>query len=284
MNIEEQIARDNAICQYVENSILPILIDYDDLNNGQRMAGILGTGTLFKFFEKYFLVSAAHVLTSTEGYDDYIGIPIGKDNIQVLTFQDCVKYFPNDDTLRDIYDIGIIRLSDNHGKQLEQCYHFLNELDIRFKINKEMNIYISGFPYSWGRFDENKNILIGKPFRLMSIYKTPRKNYDNFDPKVHILVEYSDMYYSWGNENKPIKAEQDLGGISGSAMWAFEDNQTTIWSAEKCLKVIGIQSHLMKAEYIKGTKWVYLIEAFKHIDQDIFNLLSECKEKQLYGA
>ena len=34
----------------------------------------------------------------------------------------------------------------------------------------------------------------------------------------------------------------------------------------------------MEAEYIKGTKWVYMIEVFRHIDKNIFNLLSECNE------
>jgi hypothetical protein len=276
----EQLARNLSICEYVENSILPILVDYDDKTTGERKAGIHGTGTLFKFVDKYFFITAAHVLTEMDGYDDFIGIPMGKNNIQVLTFQDCIKYFPNDDKLRNIYDIGIIQLSENIGKLLEHNYTFLNEQNIQFRIRRETNVYISGFPYSWGKFDKDKNIVLGKPFRLMSKYKTPSKIYDNFNPKIHILIEYADMYYSEGNENKPIKAEQDLRGISGSSLWAFKDTQSTIWSAEKCLKVVGIQSHVMEAEYIKGTKWIYLIEAFRHIDQNIFNLLEDCCQRQ----
>jgi hypothetical protein len=280
----EQVARSLSICGYVENSILSILVDYDDKITGERKAGIHGTGTLFKFIGKYFFITAAHILTEMEGYDDFIDISIGKNNIEILTFKDCIKYFPNDNKLRDIYDIGIIQLSESLGKLLEHNYTFLNEQNIQFRISRKTNIYISGFPYSWGRFDKDKNIVRGKPFRLMSKYKTPSKNYDEYDPKAHILVEYSNIYYSFGNKNTPVKVEQNLGGISGSSMWAFEDKQTIIWSAEKCLKVIGIQSGVMNSEYIKGTKWVYMIEAFKHIDNNIFCLLWNCYQNQVHST
>jgi len=277
---DELLAKDNAIREFVENSIVPIIVDYDDSKTGERKVGILGTGTLFKFLDKYFLISAAHVLTETEGYDDYIAIPAGKEKSQGLTFKNCTRYFPKDEKQRDIFDIGIIALNNDLGKQIELNYRFLNEQNINFKIKQECNIYISGFPYKWGKFDEINNVLHGNPFRLMSKIKTHRRGYDKYDPKSHILVEYSEMYYSGGNEDKLVVAEQELGGISGSSMWSFDDNQLSVWSAEKCLKVIGIQSSLMKAEYIKGTKWAYMIDAFKHIDKNIYNLLSECKEKQ----
>jgi len=63
-------------------------------------------------------------------------------------------------------------------------------------------------------------------------------------------------------------------------MWTDEGCSTDLWSPEKSLKIIGIQTGYMKAEYIKGTKWTYLAEAFQYYDQNIYKLLSECREKQ----
>ena len=40
----------------------------------------------------------------------------------------------------------------------------------------------------------------------------------------------------------------------------------------------------MENEYIKGTKWIYLAEAFKNIDENISKLLYACKEKQKQDA
>jgi hypothetical protein len=277
----EQIAKDLAICEYVENSVIPILIDYNDIKTGKCKAGIHGTGTLFKFIDKYFLITAAHVLKQTEDYDEYIGIPKSNKSTELIALNNCTRYYPEDDKLSDIFDIGIILLSESHGKLIEKYYCFLNELDIQFKVKQEMNIFISAYPNSWGKLNNSKYILLETPFRFMSKLKIPEiKNYE-VNPEIHILAEYSDMYYAGGDENKPRKAEQKLEGISGASMWAFEDNQSIIWTAKKCLKVIGIQCSLLEAKYIKGTKCVYLIDVFKYLDRDIYNLLFECYKKQV---
>ena len=277
---EEQEEKENAISKFVENSILPIIADYFDKKTGKRKVGVHGTGTLFKFLDKYFLITAAHVLRATEGYEDYVGIPVGMNSIEVIKFRDCISYCPEDELLGNIYDIGIIELSDKLGKILEKSYQFLNEQNIRFSIQRNMDIYVSGYPCDWGIFDKTRNILITRTFRFMSKYKISKKKYDEFDPKAHILVEYNKIYYVGGKVDKLVFAEQNLNGISGCSLWSYENIESNVWSAEKCLKVIGIQSGVMKEEYIKGTKWEYMIEIFRHIDKNIFDLLSECNKEQ----
>lgn len=272
-----QRARETAIIQYVRKSILPIIGYFDNNETGERRAGIHGTGTLFKFLDKYFLVTAAHVLEPIdELYEKNIGIPVSKKKPDVITLHDCERYLSNDETMRNKYDFGIIKLSDKLGKELEQNYHFLNEKNVSFKNYNRMKIIISGYPECWTSFDNKESILYSKPFNFMSRRIIPTKTYDNYDPNAHILAEYTENYYIEGDVGRYVPAEQELGGISGSSMWTIEDNQLGIWSPEKNLKVIGIQSAIMKNEYIKGTKWIYMAEAFKCIDDDIYLLLSEC--------
>ena len=151
---------------------------------------------------------------------------------------------------------------------------------MRFEVVFAMNIYISGYPASWTYFDDRTNILHTTPFKLMSRRKIPEKNYPEYDPDAHIIAEYKDTYFFGPDLDNKAIAEQDLKGISGCSMWTDEDYSTDIWSPEKCLKIIGIQTGFMEAEYIKGTKWIYLAEAFQHYDLDIYKLLSECREKQ----
>jgi hypothetical protein len=116
----------------------------------------------------------------------------------------------------------------------------------------------------------------------MSQFKEPKtKDFKYYDPQVHFLIEYSDVYYAGNDPNKKEKAEQNLGGISGCSIWTYNDNVAGVWSVEKCLKVIGIQSHLMESEYLKGTRWGYIISAFKNIDMNIFNLLSEKYDNEM---
>jgi len=88
---EELEEIEKAISRYVENSITPIIADYEDKKTGERKVGIHGTGTLFKFLDKYFLITAAHVLTATEGYEECVGIPVGKNRTKAIKFKECTS-------------------------------------------------------------------------------------------------------------------------------------------------------------------------------------------------
>ena len=283
MNIEKDAnnIKLNSICKFVEKSIIPIIVCLEDEKTGKYKSGIHGTGTLFKFLDKYFIISAAHVLSPLDKrYENKIGIPIAKNKPEVITLNNCIISTPFDNEICNKYDYGIIELSTYYGKDLEENYIFLNEDNISFKIYDKMNIYISGYPASWTYFDDNTNILHTVPFKLMSRRKTPQKNYPEYDQNAHIMVEYNDSYYFGTDIKNKIIAEQDLGGISGCSIWADEDYSKEFWCPKNNLKIIGIQTGFMKAEYIKGTKWIFLAEAFKHYDENIYKLLFECREKQ----
>ena len=269
-----------AISNYVSKSILPIIAYLEDNGTGVRRAGSAGTGTLFKFIDKYFIVTAGHVLTAIKGFNGDVGIPIDKSTIDVPSIKECILYWPDKEDFLDKYDIGIIKLSNDMGKKLEKNYNLLSESNIKFTYNKNNSVFVSGYPSVLEKFDERSDLLSNYRFELQTRYKIPKDDYKEYDPKAHILVEYGSVYYLGGDERKPVKAIQELEGISGCSMWEIED-ACSLWSAEKCIKVIGIQSRYMKEEYIKGTKWIYMIEAFKYVDEDVFRSLSEHKEKQL---
>jgi hypothetical protein len=276
-----QDARELAISKFVEKSTIPIIAYLDDSETGERIAGIQGTGTLFKFMEKYFIITAAHVLEQIDQRNEKnIGIPIDKNKPDLITLQNCMIYIPTEEEIREKCDFGIIGLTNEIGGNLEQNYHFLNEKNITFRIYDKMTIIITGYINKWAKFDKDKNILYtATPFKLMSRRKVPQNNYSEYDPRIHILAEYGETLFLGGDINKCISAEQELKGISGSSMWTIENDSSGIWSAEKCVKVIGIQIALMKEEYIKGTKWIYIAEAMKHIDISIHSLLTVCKGK-----
>ena len=271
----------NSISKFAEKSIIPIIVCLENKETEGYNSGVQGTGTLFKFVDKYFIISAAHVLAPLDKrYENKIGIPIAKNKTEVRILRNCIISTPSDSEISYKYDYGIIELSVDLGKELEKNFSFLNEEHISFKIYDTMNIYFSGYPVSWTYFDNKTNILHTVPFKLMSRMKIPQKNYPDYDPNAHILAEYKDSYYFGAENNNKTVAEQDLRGISGCSMWTDEDYTLDFWCPENNLKIIGIQTGFMEAEYIKGTKWIFLAEAFQHYDNDIYKLLSECREKQ----
>jgi hypothetical protein len=283
VDIEEitQKARELAISKFIEKSTIPIIAYRDDSKTGERTAGIHGTGTLFKFKGKYFLITAAHVSEQIDKQNEKnIGIPIDKSKPDLFTLQNCMLYTPSEEEIREKCDFGIIGLTNELGESLEKNYNFLNEKNITFNIYEKMPIIITGYVNKHTKFDKEKNILYtSTPFKLMSRRKIPQKKYNEYDSRIHILAEYGGTLFLGGDINKRIPAEQKLQGISGSSMWTIEEDTSDIWSAEKCVKVIGIQTAFMEKEYIKGTKWLYMAEALKHIDINIHFLLSERKDE-----
>ena len=137
----------NSISKFAEKSIIPIIACLNDEKTGKLNSGVHGTGTLFKFIDKYFIISAAHVLAPLDKqYENKIGIPLAKNKTKVRILNNCTISTPSDNEISYKYDYGIVELSTKQGKELEENYSFLNEVHISFKIYDEMNIYISGYP------------------------------------------------------------------------------------------------------------------------------------------
>ena len=185
-----------AISNYVSKSILPIIVYKEDKETGERRAGSAGTGTLFKFYDKYYIVTAGHVLTAIKNFNGDVGIPIDKKTIDVPSIKDCILYWPDKEDILDKYDIGIIKLSHDTGKKLEKNYNLLNENYIKFTYNKNNDVFISGYPSALEKFDERNDLLSNYRFELQTKYKIPKDDYKEYDPKAHILVEYGSAYWT----------------------------------------------------------------------------------------
>ena len=194
----------NSISKFAEKSIIPIIACLEDEKTGKYKSGVHGTGTLFKFLDKYFIISAAHVLAPLEKrYENKIGIPVAKNKPGIRVLKNCIISTPSDSEISYKYDYGIVELSINHGKELEENHSFLNEDHISFKLYDTMNIYISGYPESWTYFDDRTNILNTAPFKLMSRRKIPQKDYPEYDPNAHIILDLTlaiklQQNRSWG--------------------------------------------------------------------------------------
>lgn len=252
-----------AIKSFVDRCSVPIVCDYTSQKTGTRKAGTIGTGTLFSFSQKYFLVTAGHVIADIDSIKDFVGIPIGNLNADILTFDGCRFSYPSDKEVRKKFDVGIVELSDEHVSQLKKSFHFLSGQNIDLKL-RSPNLLVSGFPFTYSKFDSAVEMVVGKPFRLMSRPKEPEaKDFEFYDPKIHVLVEYSDVLYADGEESGKAKSESDLGGISGCAIWNYTDHAEGLWSIEKNLRVVGIQSTKLANEWLKGVRWNAVFAAFE---------------------
>jgi hypothetical protein len=88
-------------------------------------------------------------------------------------------------------------------------------------------------------------------------------------------MESSNIHYADGVTPTGIASPAELQGISGCSIWSYEDDDAPIWTAEKCLQVIAIQTGVSASGWIKGTRWAYVANAFKSIDPEISQSLQE---------
>ncbi len=272
MSDDKRRMKNKAITEYVEKVIIPIIFDYTD-NNGNRTAGTYGTGTLFQFNEKSYLITAGHVIKDIDKIKEFIGIPLGRVNAQVYTFGGCRFHYPSDPKIREKYDVGIVELTDDIVQELIKRYCFLSYGNVS-KVHYDRDFYISGYPFSYSKLDNQQDRIIGKPFRFMSMPKRPESSdFKYYDPSAHILIKYSDVHYANGIEQNKEVAPQKLGGISGCSVWNYIDETEGVWTPEKCLKVIGIQSTMKEENWLKAIKWGYVVSAFKEIDKGIYQKL-----------
>jgi hypothetical protein len=273
MTTDLLLEKNRAIMAYVEKSIIPIVCDHTQ--DGKRTAGTCGTGSLFEFDGKYFLLTASHLFDAVNEVKDWIGIPVAQRNSEIYTLDKCVLSRPDTAQEREKYDIAILRLDDSIAKEMKRSYKFLTYANVdRVRYNEQF--YVSGFPFTFSKLFVETNQVVGIPFRFMSRHKSPsQEDYRWFDPAVHILVEYSETYYENGINPRPVAAPSDLEGISGCSIWNYEDDPKGIWAPETCLKVVGIQTGVRRGSYIKGTKWGYVINGFASVDQAIYQKLVE---------
>lgn len=269
---DKTLMKHKAITEYVEKVIIPIIVDRTN-QDGNRTAGTYGTGTLFQFDEKKYLITAGHILEDIEKIKDFVGIPLGRVNAQIFTFDGCILHYPSDPKVREKYDIGVVELTDEIVSGLKKEYYFLSYDNVS-KVKYDKVFYISGYPFTYSKLNKEEDLIVGKPFRFMSVPKKPVKSdLQYYDPSAHILIQYSDVYYVNGDEQKEEVSLQELGGISGCSVWNYLDETEGIWTPEKCLKVVGIQSTMSKANWLKAVKWGYVINAFKKIDEGVYEKL-----------
>lgn len=271
MRDETLIAKHMAIVSFVEKAIIPVIFDHTDLQ-GVRMAGTCGTGTLFKFNGRYFIISAGHVFNHFAKYSAYIGLPVGRERASILTFDKCTLSRPDTEEDRIKYDIAIVELTPRLYSEIERNYIFLTYENVG-RV-QSIDWYVSGFPYTYSQLMPDQNRVVGKPFRFMSHPRVPRTDaVVDYDPKVHILVDYSNIYYADGRNEPDRVFKEDLRGISGCSIWSYSNVDLPIWSVEKSLKVIAIQTGLNPGKWIKGIRWAYVVSAFRSIDAGIASSL-----------
>ena len=253
VNIQLEKSKLNALRQFTDFCIIPFLAKNG--NSSDVKYGVLGTGVLFKFNSRSFIVSAAHVIELCQKNQDKVGIPLTLKGSDVYTLGHCRTSMPDDIGIRDKLDIAFLELSNEHLQKFSSDYKLLSYENIEKKLINT-KILIKGYPDSYSIKLNSKAKIESKPLRLMttqySVEETvriPEKNEYCFFEK------WNKTYDEFVNGFENTQTNKILGDISGkSNMQYYLNNQD--YDSANSIKIIGIQVSV-KEKVDKGVKnWI----------------------------
>jgi hypothetical protein len=202
------------------NSILQsTVLFFHDKAKGKQSA--LGSGLLFSLDQKFFMITAAHVIGEKQ---KEIYVILSDKEIQLgglLLLTPIPISGKRDD---DKIDIAIMHLTDSSVADLLQNFKFieLENIGISYKKISQANYLVVGYPATktkkvWGK-DEIKS----KPF----VYRSKENEIFNyakfgFSNKLHIAVKFDGKVVSTRNKN--LHKAPNLHGISGCGLWYLKD-------------------------------------------------------------
>jgi len=256
-----------AINEFVLKSTVPFL----GVNEKTGTTGIVGTGCLFKFEERKFIVTAAHVVNEVTKHETSIGIPTSQKTKDVFTLGRCRYATPGDSLVADL-DLGFFELSEDFQEQFGNNYQFLSYDNLEFQF-RNPRMLVSGFPNSYATSPSGKRAIDAKPLLLTSTLLSDQQKLGIDEANEYsIFVQWSNDFTQFTTINENTPHERDLGGLSGSPIWQYYEYDK-IWSPQNCLRIVAIQCSVKSQSWIKGIKIGYLFALFKNYDATIFEKL-----------
>lgn len=89
--------------------------------------GLEGTGVLFEINERYYFLTAAHVIEMIEKAPESVGVPGNRLGTKIYNFGDCETILP-EKAVREANDVGMVHISNNKPlcSSLSENYQFLD--------------------------------------------------------------------------------------------------------------------------------------------------------------
>jgi hypothetical protein len=241
------------------------------------------TGTLVRFSDHHFLVTAAHAIEDFhKGLNVYADLQLYIDNgnasniVRLYGTYHATQIVRELDDNRitlpgersDFWDIGLWELDALTIKSLTNK-RFLNRHGISLTEDLTKGIYfLAGSPSIWARADSETKTGHWKWLRYVAHPYPERNELPNFDERFHMAICLGD--------DPTLPAE--LRGISGCPIWKLSDFPVADdWKPTEA-RLVAVQTCVYSdrpLKAIRGTKWRYvlpvLIEMHPEI-RDIFNL------------
>ncbi|HWU13233.1 MAG TPA: hypothetical protein VN157_04400 [Caulobacter sp.] len=227
---------------------------------------ILGTGTLFKHEDRYFIVTADHIFRTNEKDPKSpvidlaeVAVPARPRQASLATLGKIEVWHPKS----GLIDVAVVELLEPETiETLKRGWTFL--------------------PFSQvGRFDQHDRFIISgfleeKAHLTDEILHQARLDLTtdllDFDPEVEEPTPYDRFLYL---DKEGIKADGARGpilslkGMSGGPIWGFSIPSEGFWDPSRALRVVAVQSSELPQKWSRAMDWRAVREVLDLIDPAI---------------
>jgi hypothetical protein len=245
---------EDAIREYMTRAALPIIVQRGDTVE-------TGTGTIFRLSDRYYVVTADHVLDDDDL--EHVASPLGRQNAQIMTWGEVARL-----NYKSEYDLDLTSIELKTPEMiaaLSQSYKVLT-LDQVGLPSEDAQHWVVGFP---SELASATSVAINQtPFRILTkmLAETPEvpANAKPSDPRFDLFFALDRDGTLDDGSTAPVP---DLDGVSGASIWEVSDYQGPVRTPGKALKVIGVQKAAMPGSYIRATRWELVVPLLYHLEQ-----------------
>ena len=217
----------------------------------------VGTGTLFDVDGRLLLITAKHIFEQIDPKD--LVIPSAN-----VTDLHGIGEFALHQADEEAIDIAIVELLHPPSIQRARNGWRILSLTDTGSPSREGRFVLSGYPSERGV--RSGGLLGGSLLTVHTerLSKTP----------VHATLPVHDdldLFFRYDREMETVDgkmhAAPKLQGCSGASIWEYsEPDGMRWWTAEQCLRIVGVQSSFLgKKEYFRGKSWTYVASMIERI-------------------
>lgn len=225
-----------AIKPYLERTAIPVLAE----KNGEPFPH--GTATLYTENNRYFLITAAHVV---EGLEDQICVPLSA-NGKIVTIGRHLGITPKE---RPGLDAAVLELKENELiNDLKSFWKFIGPENYSLP-RQENDAILYGYPIAAAECSGGNIIQSDLMITTFPLESRPPAS----DP------EPTDIFFKLRTATKRYNGEEvtipRLNGMSGSAVWQWSKTVEGLWLPDRALKIVGIQQSALHGKWARATGW-----------------------------
>lgn len=214
----------------------------------------LATGTFIAVGEKRILLTARHILDICE--PERIAIATSPEGSTLRTRGNIIVHKPIDLSDADIDVVGF-EIQDQEMIDIVEAGWRVVDMAIGDAVHAGSELVLIGYPSA--TLNKKDMRIIGRPTGIVTAL-TDDIPIDAMPPADPMLDLFLKLPREAIAQDGTVVDIPPIGGMSGCAIWQMREMaENELWSPDRALRLVGIQSSVRPGSYFRGKHWAFIL-------------------------